>query len=225
MKLSSRAYNLYEAFAKPGCPVCRLAVDSVHHYLDSVIYEYVTKPHTHEGLRAARGFCQQHAWHVIAEINASALGVAVLYEGLFRTLLNEMGGESKLGAKRQIAQALNALKPQAPCPACTHQATVEDHLLRNLIDHIDQDEFADAFRRSEGLCLPHLRLALDRRADTDKQARLLSLEQAIWQQLQVDLDEFIRLHDYRFEREDMGVAGTSPRRAIEQSVGARDLRH
>ena len=67
MKLSSRAYNLYEAFAKPGCPVCRLAVDSVHHYLDSVIYEYVTKPHTHEGLRAARGFCQQHAWHVIAE--------------------------------------------------------------------------------------------------------------------------------------------------------------
>ncbi len=224
MKLSSRAYNLFEAFDKPGCPVCRLTLDSVHHFLDSLIYEYVNKPATHESMRAARGFCPAHAWHVQRELNASALGVAVLYEGILRHLLEDMGTVSPGDGRRQVGQATSALQPREPCPACVHQATVEDHLLRNLLDHLDQAEFADGLRRSEGICLPHLRQALDIAGRVQHKVRLLAIQQAIWGDLQRDLAEFMRKYDYRFATEGMGDEGTSPRRAIESTAGQFGIR-
>jgi hypothetical protein len=223
MKLPSRAHDLFNAFTLPGCPVCRLTLGSVHHYLDSLIYEYVNKPATHTAVRAARGFCPAHAWHIQEHINASALGIAVLYEGLIRTMLRDMGNVNPQGGRRQVTRAANALEPQAACPACAHQAIVEDHLIRNLIEQLAQDEFADAFRQSAGLCLPHLRQALERQGDIAAKARLIAIQQDIWTQLQRDLAEFIRKHDYRFADEAMGDEGTSPRRAIEQMAGAKDI--
>lgn len=224
MPLSSRAYALYEAFDKPGCPVCRLTLESVRHFLDGLIYEYINEPETHEALRAARGFCPTHAWRVQREINASALGVAVLYEGVLRRLLDDMGSVDPGDGQRQVSQAASALRPRQPCPACEHQATVEDHLLRNLLAHLDRDEFAAGFRRSEGICLPHLRQALDSPGRIQHKARLLVIQQAIWEDLQRDLAEFVRKSDYRFALDEMGSEGTSPRRAIESTAGQFGIR-
>jgi translation initiation factor 2 beta subunit (eIF-2beta)/eIF-5 len=123
-----------------------------------------------------------------------------------------------------VSQATSALQPREPCPACTHQATVEDHLLRNLLEHLDQAEFADALRRSEGICLPHLRQALDGSGQVQDKARLIAVHQAIWSDLQRDLAEFMRKYDYRFATEGMGDEGTSPRRAIESTAGQFGIR-
>jgi len=224
MTLSSRAYALHQAFGLPGCPVCRLTADSVHEYLGSLVYEYVNELSTHTAVRAARGFCTTHAWHIQDQINASALGIAILYEGLVRTLLKEMGEARPSSGRRQVAQAADALKPQGPCPACVHRDTVENHLLRNLLETLKQDDFAGAFRASAGLCLPHLRLALDTKGSPAAKATLLAIQQVIWTQLQGDLAEYIRRNDYRFTAEPMGDEGTSSRRAIEQLAGAKGLR-
>lgn len=214
MKLSSRAHDLFQAFDQPGCPVCRLALDSVHHYLDSLVYEYVNKPSTHEAVRAAWGFCPAHAWHVEDEINASAFGIAVLYEGVVRNLIRDAGSASP-------KKAASALKPSGPCPACKHQQTIEEHLIRNLMEHLSQDEFAEGFRKSAGLCVPHLRLALA--APGGSKERLLAIQREIWSGLLAELGEFIRKHDYRFTIEEMGEEGSSPRRAIEGTAGQKGL--
>ncbi len=224
MKLSSRAYDLFNVFEQPGCPVCRLTMASVHQYLDSLIYEYVNKPATHMMVRAARGFCPRHAWHIQNEINASAIGIAVLYEGLVRNLLNDMGNPDPKGGKRHVAQVASALAPQAPCPACEHQRTVEEHLLRNLLEHIGQDEFAVGFERSAGLCLPHLRQMIEVESSARAKAHVLALQQAIWSRLQKDLELFYDKQDYHHLRDDMGAEGDSPRRAIESFSGADGLR-
>lgn len=224
MKLSSRAHALFEAFKKTGCPVCRLADASVHGYLESLMYEYVNKPQTHIAVRAARGFCPAHAWHIRDQLNATALGIAVLYEGLLRTMLKAMGEVSANGGRAQVNRAASALKPQGACPACEHRDTVEDHLLRNLLEHLKHDAFADGFRQSGGLCLPHLRLALEQSGHIAAKARLLAIQQDIWAQLQRDLAEYIRLNDYRFADEEMGAAGDSSHRAIEQLSGSKGLR-
>jgi hypothetical protein len=224
MTLSSRAHALYEAFPKPGCPVCRLTLDSVHHHLDSLIYEYVNKPATHEAVRAARGFCPKHAWHVQDEINASALGIAVLYEGVIRHLLDDMGTVPANGGRRHVSQAESALQPRGACPACEHQARVEDHLLRNLLSHITQPQFAEGFRGSAGLCLPHLRILLEQKGSAEQKAQVLAIQQEIWRTLQGQLAEFIRKHDYRFTAEGMGEEGSSPRRSIEALSGQKGLR-
>lgn len=224
MKLSSRAYDLYEAFSRPGCPVCRLTLDSVHHYLDSLIYEYVNKPATHEVVRAARGFCPAHAWHVQDAINASALGIAVLYEGVIRHLLADMGTVEPGDGRRQVSQAESALRPREACPACEHQARVEEHLLRNLMTHIGAAEFAERFAASAGLCLPHLRQMLEQKGSAEHKAQVLTIQQAIWSALQAQLAEFMRKHDYRFTAEGMGEEGSSPRRSIEALSGQKGLR-
>jgi hypothetical protein len=224
MKLSSRAYDLFQTFSQPGCPVCRLTLDSVHHYLDSVIYEYIIEPDMHAAVRAARGFCPRHAWHIQEEINAAAMGIAVLYEGLLRTLLRDMGTVDPSDGKRKVSQAANVLKPQAECPACVHQGTVEEHLIRNLLDHMGEDQFAQAFGQSAGLCLPHLRQTIEGRGDSAAKARIIALQQAIWTRLQHELEEFARKQDVQFADEAMGDEGTSPRRVIEQMAGAKGLR-
>jgi len=224
MQLSSRAHDLYEAFSRPGCPVCRLTLDSVHHYLDSLIYEYVNEPPTHEAIRAARGFCPAHAWHVQDEIHASALGIAVLYEGVIRHLLADMGPVEPGGGRRQLGQAESALAPRGPCPACEHQALVEEHLLRNLLAHIGEPEFAAEFGASAGLCLPHLRQMLAQKGRAEHKTQVLAIQQAIWGQLQAQLAELIRKHDYRFTAEGLGEEGSSPRRSIEALAGQKGLR-
>jgi hypothetical protein len=224
MPLSSRAYNLLEAFKQPGCPVCRLTLDSVHHYLDSVIYEYVNKRDTHLAVRAARGFCPTHAWHIQEKVNASALGIAVLYEGLVRTILKDMGEVKPGSGRRVVGQAANALQAQGPCPACQHQATVEEHLLRNLLEYVEEEEFTEGLRASAGLCLIHLRQALDQSAPNNAKAHLLAIQQDIWGRLQQELAEFMRKYDYQFAHEKMGEEGTSPRRVIEQMAGSKGLR-
>lgn len=224
MTLSSRAHELLQVFEQPGCPVCRLTADSVHGYLGSLVYEYVNKPPTHMAVRAARGFCTTHAWHALEQINASALGIAVLYEGLIRNLLNDMGAITPESGRRQLGQAAGALKAQAACPVCQHRDTVEDHILRNLLEHLNQPAFAAAFGRSAGLCLPHLRQALDRSGQHAAKATLVAVQQTIWAALQHDLAEYVRKNDYRFADEVMGDEGTSPRRAIESMSGMKGIR-
>ncbi len=224
MKLSSRAHALYRAFDQPGCPVCRLTATSVHAYIDSLVYEYVNKPATHFAVRDARGFCPTHAWHALEQINASALGIALLYEGLVRNMLKDMGEVKPGSGKRHVTQATHALKPKTSCPVCRHRDRVEDHLLRNLMEHLDHDEFTAAFRASAGLCLPHLRRALASNAKTAAKATVLAIQQEIWWKLQGELAEFIRKSDYRFSDEELGDEADSPRRAIESMAGAKDLR-
>jgi hypothetical protein len=224
MKLSSLAHKLHGAFDQPGCPVCRLTADSVHHYLGSLVYEYVNKVPTHMAVRAARGFCPNHAWLVLENINASHLGIAILYEGLIRNMIKDMGEVKPDSGRRQLNQASKALKSQEECPGCTHRTTIEDQLIRNLLEHIDQSEFADAYGKSAGLCLHHLRIVFDQSGYNTEKARLVAIQQTLWGRLQHDLAEYIRMSDERYSEEDMGEAGTSPRRAIEQMAGKKNLR-
>ncbi|MBN2303487.1 MAG: hypothetical protein JXQ72_03355 [Anaerolineae bacterium] len=225
MKLSSRAHDLFAAFQQSGCPVCRLTNDSIHHYLFSLTYEFVNKPPTHEAIRAARGLCNSHGWHVIEQFNNTALGIAVLYEGLIRNMLKDMGSVKPGDGRRQLSKAAGALAARAECPACTHQATTEDHILRNLLDHMDQDEFAAGFRVSAGLCLPHLRQALERPGQQAAKAVLVAAQQDIWDRLRADLAEYIRKNDHRFNTtEEMGPEGDSPRRAIDGMSGMKGIR-
>ncbi len=224
MKLSSRAFDLYQAFEQPGCPVCRLLEESVHAFIEGMMYEYVNEPSTHFAVRDARGFCTTHAWHILEQINASAFGIALLYEGLVRNLLEDMGQMKPDGGRRQVMQVAQVLAPKGPCPICTHRDTAEAHLLRNLLEYIADDDFAARFGASAGLCLEHLRQALAINAPLPAKNRLLTLQQAIWRELQRDLAEFVRKSDYQFADEELGREADSPRRAIQSFAGAKGLR-
>jgi len=172
MKLSSRAHDLYEAFSRPGCPVCRLTLDSVHHHLDSLIYEYVNKPATHEAVRAARGFCPAHAWHVQDAINASAWGSRCCTRGCHGTCWGYGHGSSRAAGGGRSARRRGALKPRGPCPSCEHQRASRSTCCATCWRIWARRSSQRSSRESAGQCLPHLRQMLEQKGTPSTRRRL-----------------------------------------------------
>jgi hypothetical protein len=94
--------------------------------------------------------------------------------------------------------------------------------LGTLLDQLlGADGLLSRFETSDGLCLPHLRVALARIADPQVFEALLGAQRAIWQRLAEDLREFIRRTDYRFRDEPRGTEGDAWLRAVEALAGCR----
>ena len=86
-------YDFLQYFAQPGCLVCNLVERDVAKYLDSLMYEYVNAPITHEAMRASRGLCAQHNSQ-LADYGASVLGISILQSVILDEVLKISGGAS-----------------------------------------------------------------------------------------------------------------------------------
>jgi hypothetical protein len=119
---------------------------------------------------------------------------------------------------RQPRQAVYLLAEE-PCPACLHARRAEQNFVDTLLANWDDDRLQAAFRRSSGLCVPHLRLTLARAADPGRFEAIKAVQLEIWQGLISELDEFIRKQDYRFSHEPKGSERDSWSRAIDLVSG------
>ena len=84
-------YDFLQYFAQPGCLVCNLIERDVHRYLDSLMYEYVNAPMTHEAMRASRGLCGQHSSQLV-DYGASVLGISILESAILDEILTITAG-------------------------------------------------------------------------------------------------------------------------------------
>jgi hypothetical protein len=233
-------HDVSDALSQPGCPVCRLKTESTDRYLDSLLWEGVNDPARRAGIRQAHGFCQLHAWRLARP--GSALGVAVITQDVLRSIAASLENNpyqplpwwslrrmQETLARQQPAAATAGLVahliPQAQCPACIWAEKMErtylDVLLENLVG---QDGLLARYETSDGLCLPHFRLALTLTRDKDAFETLVSAQQAIWQRLIDDLGEFIRKSDHRFRDESWGREADAWLRALTALVGAPPFR-
>ena len=78
----------------------------------------------------------------------------------------------------------------------------------------------EALRASEGLCLPHLRSALEQVREIGACEQLLSIHRARLETLESELAEFIRKNDYRFKAEGFGKEGDAWLRAVGLIAGS-----
>ncbi|MGC1377415.1 MAG: DUF6062 family protein, partial [Anaerolineales bacterium] len=90
--------------------------------------------------------------------------------------------------------------------------------------HIDDEDMTSALKKSDGLCLFHIRHALRHTRVPEKRALLLSIEQEILGKLRMELGEFVRKNDYRFAKESFGSERDSWRRAVAVVAGARKMK-
>lgn len=213
-------FDLLEAFAEPGCAICRLLERDVERFLDTLLYEHVVDPPTQIDFRASRGLCHAHAWRLM-RFN-DALAVAILYDQALdeimtaaeKTPAERSGGWRLRGDTSPLASALEASKP---CPACLVRERAEDIFVRVLGEYVTDDKLGAAFRASDGLCLPHLRLTLN--VSGAQQARQLSqVQQAKWASLKAELELFMRKMDAHYH-EAMSSERTSPQRALARLAG------
>ncbi len=208
--------ELRDALPAPGCAICRVGEQSATRYLRFVLHESVNDPTVRERLLAAWGFCRRHAWHFLRMETGTVrdrLATAILGEALVEALRLALGPGTPFGAAapgprelgRRHARIGAALAPRADCPACIRQRQHEAHVVAVLLKVLAGGGWRDLVVASDGLCVPHLRLALAEAEGCPTELEwLLADHRRRLQALLDDLQEYIRKHDYRFAGEAPG---------------------
>jgi hypothetical protein len=228
---------MVEACHKSGCPVCRLEQQSVERYLDNQFYENVNSPNWRDGLRASLGFCHEHAWLGINQRLGDALGYSIIYHDLVNSILAALEhGTSAAPAHRRrtsllrqlpesarnrLERILDALSPHKRCPVCEHRDHATRTLLSALVAELGNPEMLQALTSSDGLCLPHLRSALEHIKDQSASEQLLQIHRGKLESLRIELSEFIRKNDYQAVKERFGKEGDAWLRAVAMLAGRR----
>jgi DNA-binding transcriptional MerR regulator len=90
-----------------------------------------------------------------------------------------------------------------------------------LVEEMKTTEMVGALQASDGLCLPHLRQALEHVRKRSTSEKLLAIHREKLESLSAELAEFIRKNDYRVIQKGFGKEGDAWLRAITLMVGNR----
>lgn len=162
---------------------------------------------------------EQEWWH-------DGLGIGIIYEDLARRVHNILSAslarsswarlqrrtrwrrwlEERGRAGRWLARWLPAgvpaqpllsrLSPSGPCRACELVGeSVETHLSW-LVRQMADREFRERYAASDGLCLPHLRRALEIAEDEEAVRCLVEVAATKLDDLVTNLKEYVRKHDW-----------------------------
>jgi hypothetical protein len=204
-------HDLHAACRQPGCPVCTVVQDGVARYLDAIFYEQVNDIPLRKKLRDARGLCNDHAWIAADVLRGNALGLAIVYNDVMKTVLEELANQTP---RRRVT-----LKVSGTCPACAWRDEITVDAISVMAEYIKDPDLLAEFKKSNGLCLFHLKAIFEKINDVESREVLLSLQKGRWQSLQLELEEFIRKNDYRFQKEGFGDERDSWRRAVWSIAG------
>jgi hypothetical protein len=227
-------YELLEAFPQPGCPLCRQVQEAVERSLSHLFYESVTDPAVRHRLRRSLGFCQRHAWLLVDARLGDALGMAIIYHDLLGSLLKHLPQDAAIspqnpasrlfrrlpsGLKTLVGHTLDVLSPHHPCPACEQEESTRRTAVSVLAASLKAPAFAEAFKASGSLCLPHLCQVLEEVRDPLSLEILVTASRDKLATLQAELAEIIRKNDYRYRDEAFGPEGDAWKRAVAVMVG------
>ena len=226
--------EIHQALGEAGCPFCRLLNREANRKIEGVLREMVLDPDKWAEVNRSRGYCHQHTWMLAR--TGGALGTAIMMQGIAKTLLRILDAhEQAMAEKSGFKQLFSSLKmqrgttarlaeelaPQIPCPICTSLQKTEKHLAGTFVDHVTgQHTLLPRYQASDGLCLPHFRLAITRASSRAKLKALIEGQRAIWERLHGELAEFIRKNDHRFKHEPFGQERDAWLRSLETMAGA-----
>jgi hypothetical protein len=232
-------FALIEASNQPGCPLCRLVSDAVKKHLENLLYENVNDGILRNELRQSVGFCNLHAWQIVDAGVGSALGISIIYHDVLSNILK---GLPDIEIKTQPENAFRRLFKMAPqsvreyvnrvsrvirrkgeCPACLQQERSTELVVSVLVDSLLDEKLADRLTLSDGLCLPHLDLAIRKVRDERTLSVLVALNREKYLSLNQELSEIIRKSDYRFQAEGFGEEGDAWRRVVAMLAGGERL--
>ena len=205
----------------------------MHRHLDSLLYEYVTEPQTNDAFRRGRGLCNQHSWQ-LREFKGTVLGISILYEAVLDEVLQIIEAtqvmpqpkiKRLLGAQGEgsASRLADQLEPEAHCVACEILEASEARSVQILRQHIAEAQLQQAYRASEGLCLPHFRQLLRATSGSEYVEFIVSTQRDIWRKLKDEVTLFITKNDFNHAGEPVGAEGTSWQRAIARMAGEKGV--
>ena len=226
-------FDLRDALAQPGCPVCSLVERNSFRFLDALLYERVNDVGTRQGLRKSLGFCNWHAWKCL-EVPNAPLGLGIIHQDLLGQILERLSRIQRsfpmripflrrLRKKGKAKKDLPSIRPGHSCPACQSVRFFEEMYLGILLDYIPEEDFGNQFSVSSGICFPHLNIAIELYPRHGNLGLLIQRQMEKWESLRAELGEFIRKHDYKYNHEPWGAESDSWKRALEMLVGKREI--
>ncbi len=202
-----------------GCALCKIELDAVSRYIDTVLTEMVNDPATRQQL-SHHGYCPRHA-HILAT-RGHPLAKALLYTDQLKTVVG-MLAEPELFVRTFRGRLLAHQGDKATCPACQVQFECRSRVVKSLFELLADEEVRDAFAHSAGLCMPHLAVSVHSASDPALRQTLIETQIRTTTNLIEQLREFCRKHDYRFQHERFAEESDSWIRAIEMMVGSKGV--
>ena len=140
------------------CPICAAQSQAVFDFFAHWQYAVSSEQDARRAFSAARGFCRVHTWQFerLASPQGMSEGYAPLIESAMAQLRPLIGRAPEEGAA-----AVDALLPTSEsCPACRLLRQIGSAQMARFMALIATSEGQESYRRSQGLCLPHLKAAL-----------------------------------------------------------------
>lgn len=228
------AATLRQAAGSGECLLCAARREAEQQYLWFWVREGTNDGAAIGKLLESRGFCPPHAALAVALHKrewGDGLGIATTYEYLLARLTEELNElsfparEPRTKAGRRERQQLvhTKLGAQALCPVCARADNATRFAARCLLEELEDSgrrtDWRSVYKRSAGLCLPHLRLALEIPGHAAATEFLLTTEREHVAALLGEVREYIRKCDYRFKQEPRGGEQTSWVRAVTKFAG------
>lgn len=191
--------KLEDALAHAGCPVCWEMDRSTRRYLRGLLREDKGAEGVWERLRQNWGLCHPHTRRLLAEEAETIPGfsTATLYRSLIDALLSRARGGGS-GSHRLARRAFRALlRPEGGCFACEQLGDYERAVIGGLVETLTAGEpptIRETYVQGDGLCLPHLRIALDRAGNSATADLLRERFQSRLESLAAELEAFVEAH-------------------------------
>jgi len=235
--------HLRIALRAPACPVCQLAREAATRYLQYLLREHVNHLDARIRISESQGFCPQHAWELFyleVALCYGPLGNSIIYEDLVgqiaRALQNADGGPGRAAEpgfwqrcwsvlrRRSIGEPQRrpglALTPRRECRACESHRQASEFFAVNLVRMLADPEYQAMYVASDGICLPHLRLALQLADSEAGRLHLIASTRARLVVLRANLGEFKRKQAWQYRHESpTEEEQTATRRAVAVFAG------
>lgn len=224
-------YKLFDRLDMFGCPICRIVIEDSRSYLDSVLYERITDVPTRLSLRESFGLCNLHTWQLrdLPETSTADLGFAIIAKDLlsrFQHMADKLAANQRRSLTTwlvRVRSRLRAALKRTRCPACVHAARSESVHLQQLLDILDDEDFANKFQESSGICLPHFLQAEETQLRHVQFELLRTLQIRKAHHLYETLEQFLEKHDHRVQEDITPAEARSWMDAIDFLSGKRAL--
>jgi hypothetical protein len=145
-----------DAFAQPGCPLCRRVAVAEARFVDTMLYESVNDVAFRSELDGRRGFCARHTHGLLAENRrrTGSLSSAILLGAVLRVRRREVAAALQASGRGRARRVADAAR-RADCPICAQGRIALASAVESLQRLAGDATWSDAISRA-AFCLEHL---------------------------------------------------------------------
>ncbi|OPZ22984.1 MAG: Bacterial dynamin-like protein [candidate division BRC1 bacterium ADurb.BinA364] len=173
-----------------GCPVCDKLADLMFDFFSKWQYALASEEPAQAAFAAHGGFCPLHTWQLVSLASPQGLSVGL------PLLMDRLAGKMSELAIRQAEGNAAALPDHVVrCDACRFLGSHEKDAIAQLAGFLMSEEGLARYRRSQGVCLPHLRQLAAAIESAPLRAELLAAAAKRFGEWAEDMQNYAIKHD------------------------------